>query len=291
MTPLRDKMQADLRLRNLSAGTSQQYIHHVARFARHFHRSPALLGNDEVRQWLLHEEARGLSASTRIVQHAALKFLYDQTLGRPEVLATVPRPRRGTQARGVPLVREEVVALLAAAEDSPRTLAMVATLLDTGLRVSELCALQTGDLDAANGLLHVRKGKGDKPRIVGLQEGLLLILRAYWRAMRPPGPWLFPAHRLCAPGKVDPVQPWADRPLGAESFRRLLHELRERAGLARKVTPHDLRRTYATWLVEAEVDLRVVQELLGHESPETTARYTAVRPELIRKTPTPLSLL
>lgn len=291
MTSLRDKMKSDLRLRNLSEGTAEQYIRHVAAFARHYRRSPDTLGTGEVRAWLLHLQERGLAPSTRIVHHAALLFFYDHTLGRPEVMATVPRPRRGRQTIGVPLVREEVQALLAAAEPSPRATAMVATLLDTGLRVAELCALQTGDLDARTGLLHVRRGKGAKPRMVGLPEGLLGRLRGYWRAVRPPGPWLFPAHRLLCPGRVDTERPWEDHPISTDGVRSLLHELRKRAGIARRVTPHDLRRTYATWLLEAGVDLRVVQVLLGHESPETTTRYAAVRPELIRKTPSPLSLL
>lgn len=291
MTSLRDKMKADLRLRNLSAGTAEQYIRHVAAFARHFGKSPALLGTAEVRTWLLLLQERGLAPATRIVHHAALRFLYDQTLGRPEVMATVPRPRRGRQALGVPLVREEVRALLEAAAPSPRASALVATLLGTGLRVSELCALQTGDLDAHAELLHVRCGKGAKPRLVKLPASLLLLLRGYWRDLRPPRPWLFPAVRFIAPGRVDPDRTWADRPVSTSSVRTLLHLLRQRAGLTRRVTPHDLRRTYATWLLEAGVDLRVVQVLLGHESPDTTARYTAVRPELIRRTPSPLDLL
>jgi len=132
MTPLRDKMIADLVLRNLSAGTREQYIRHVAAFARHYGCSPTLLGTDEVRAWLLDLQARGLAPATRIVHHAAMRFLYDHTLGRPEVMATVPRPRRGRQALGVPLVREEVQALLDVAQDDPRCFAMVATLVDTG---------------------------------------------------------------------------------------------------------------------------------------------------------------
>lgn len=188
-------------------------------------------------------------------------------------------------------MRAEVRALLDAVEANPGTAAMLATLLDTGLRVAEVCALQIGDLDARAGLLHVRRDKSAKPRMVRLPEGLLLRLRDYWKAERPPGPWLFPAHRLLDPGRIDPAQPWADRPLGPDAFRSLLHDVRRRTGLTRWVTPHDLRRTYATWLIEADVDLRVVQVQLSHESPETTTRYTAVRRELIRQTPSPLSLL
>ena len=291
MTPLRQKMEADLRLRNLAPSTVPLYIRHVARFARHFGRCPKQLGDLEVRAFLLHLEERGLAPATRVVYHAALRFLYVETLGRPEVMATVPRPRvRSTPPRR-PLVREEVSALLGAASSSPWTYTVLATLLATGLRVSELCALQSGDIDSRAGLLHVRRGKGAKPRSVKLGAKHLRLLRRYWVVERPPAAWLFPALRLIAPGRVDPHQRWTLHPASPNTVRNRIHQAAQRAGLRRRVCPHDLRRTYATWLLEAGVDLRTVQVLLGHASPNTTARYTQVRPELIRRTPSPLEML
>lgn len=291
MTPLRQKMEADLRLRNLSSGTRDHYLRHVGRFARHFGRSPDQLGNDEVRAFLLHLEERGLAPATRIVYHAALRFLYTETLGRPEVMATIPRPRKGPDKDVLPLLREEVEALLKAAEDRPFDYTFLATLLDTGLRVSEACHLRAEDVDSRTGLLHVRRGKGAKPRSVKLGGRYLRLLRRYWVVEKIPGPWLFPAQRLIAPAVVHPTDPWADHPVAPDTIRDRLHAITRRAGLKRKVTPHDLRRTHGTWLLEAGAELRTVQVVLGHASPETTTRYTRVRPELIRRTPSPLEML
>ncbi|MDA1095577.1 MAG: site-specific integrase [Acidobacteria bacterium] len=291
MTPLRQKMEADLRLRNLAPGTGAIYVRHVARFARHFGRCPSQLDAVEVRTYLLHLKERGLAPATQVVYHAAVRFLYVETLGRPEVMAAIPRPRVPSRPPRRPLVREEVSVLLGAASSSPWTYTVIATLLATGLRVSELCALVPGDIDSRSGLLHVRCGKGGKPRSVKLGDKHLRLLRRYWVVERPPASWLFPAQRLVAPGRVDPHQRWTSRPASPDTVRSRLHQAAKDAGLPRRVTPHDLRRTYATWLLEAGVDLRTVQVLLGHASPNTTARYTDVRPELIRRTPSPLEML
>jgi site-specific recombinase XerD len=203
----------------------------------------------------------------------------------------VPRPRvRPPQPRR-PLVAGEARALLDAAADCPIDHAVLATLLATGLRISEACHLQARDIDSRAGLVHVRNGKGGKSRCVKLGDRLLRTLRRYWRVAEPRRPWLFPAQRLVGPGRVDPHRRWADHPIAPDTVRSRLHRLAQRAGLQRRVTPHDLRCTYATWLLEAGVDLRTVQVLLGHASPETTARYTRVRPELIRRTPSPLQML
>lgn len=291
MTPLRQKMEADLRLRNLAPATRAQYIRHVARFAGHFGRSPDQLGAVEVRAFLLYLADLGLAAATLVVYHAALLFLYVETLGRPEVMATVPRPRvRPPQPRR-PLTREEMAALLEAAASMPFVYTFIATLLATGLRVSEARHLQPADIDSRSGLIHVRHGKGGKPRSVKLGAKHLRLLRRYWVVVRPVRSWLFPAQRLIAPGQVDPHRRWADRPVSSDTVRSRLNKVTRLAGLQRRVTPHDLRRTYATWLLEAGVDLRTVQVLLGHASPETTARYTSVRPDLIRRTPSPLEML
>jgi integrase len=291
MTPLRHKMEADLRLRNLAAGTRDIYIRHVAAYARYFGRCPSQLGTAEARAFLEHLAARGLAPATRVVYHAALRFLYAETLGRPEVMATVPRPRVHPPQPRLPLSRDEASRVLRAASTSPFTYTFIATLLETGLRVSEACHLQPRDIDAPAGLVHVRCGKGGKRRSVKLTDRLDRLLRRYWTVERPGRTWLFPAQRLTAPGVVDPVHRWADHPVHPNSIRSRLHRATARAGLARRVTPHDLRRTYATSLLEGGVDLRTVQVLLGHASPETTARYTRVRPELIRKTPSVLDML
>jgi site-specific recombinase XerD len=290
MTPLRAKMMADLRIRGLSDGTSKHYTGAVARFAAHNHKSPALLGADEVRDFLLHLRDLGLAAATLVVYWAALRFLYVETLARPEVFVGIPRPRVPRPISLVALSRDEVRDLLQAARDDfDRTL--FATLYALGLRVSELTALTTADIDARAELVHVRHGKGDQPRDVHLSKALLDDLRAHWRAQKLPGPFLFPARRFLAPGVPDVARPWADHPVSTDSVRDRLDQAARRAALRRHVTPHVLRHAYATHLLEAGVDLRVIQVLLGHASPETTARYAAVGPELIRATPCPLELL
>jgi integrase len=290
MTPLIQKMEADLDLRNLAATTRRKYLSCVAAFARRHNRCPSDLGTLEVREYLLDIRARGLSPSTGVVHHAALSFLYAETLGRPEVMATIPRPRVGWTKPRPPLVREEVAVLLEAATSSCFIYTFIATLLGTGLRISEACQLRPGDIDSRSGLLHVRRGKGGTPRSVKLGARHLYLLRRYWVVERIEGAWLFPAQRRVAPG-CQARRRWSDRSVSPDTVRTRLHAVAKRAGLQRTVTPHDLRRTYATWLLEAGVDLRTVQVLLGHASPDTTARYTLVRPELIRQTPSPLEML
>jgi len=291
MTPLRNKMEADLRLRNLATGTRGQYIRCVAAFARYFGRSPDQLGTAEIRQFLLHLQQLGRAPATRVVYHAALRFLYTETLGRPEVMATVPRPRVRPPQPRLPLSHDEAVKLLSAAAPCPFTYTFIATLLETGLRVTEACHLQVGDIDRTAGMVHVRLGKGAKNRAVNLTDRLYRLLRRYWEVQRPKQPWLFPAQQSAVPDGADPMQRWADHPVSPDTVRERLHRVVAQAGLQRRVTPHDLRRTYATWLLEAGVNLRTVQVLLGHASPETTTRYTQVRPALIRRTPSVLEML
>ena len=293
MTQLMQKMEVDLRLRNLSSGTQSAYLCHVKRFARFFERSPehiGQLGTDDVRAFLLHLEKCGLAPATRIVYHASLNFLYTHTLGRPEVMDTIPRPRQGPDKDVLPLLKEEVAALLNAATSRPFDYTFLALLLDTGLRISEACHLRTEDIDSSNGLLHVRCGKGKKPRAVKLGDKLLRLLRRYWVVEKPPGPWLFPSQNWVSPGVRHPER-WNNRHVAPKTIRQRLHKITNRAGIQRKVTPHDFRRTHATWLLEAGAELHTVQVVLGHANPKTTTRYTRVRPELIRRVPSPLEMM
>lgn len=291
MTPLRKKMVEDMRLRNLRERTRGQYVNCVSVYARHHGVSPARLGTPEVRAFLLFLVELGRTASTCVVYHAALRFLYDVTLLRPEVMQDVPRPRvPRTKARS-PLTRDEVRTLLEAARPKPYVYTFLATALTTGLRLSELCNLRVEDIDAGSEMIHVRDGKGAKARWVKLGGRHLQLLRRYWEVERPGGPWLFPPQRMTAPGKVGPMRHWKQSRLSVSGAHSRLRTVTRSAKLARGVTHHDLRRTYGTWLLEAGVDLRVVQVLLGHDSPETTTRYTEVRPDLIRSTPSLLDML
>ncbi len=291
MTKLRRKMIEDLQLRNLAKSTRDVYVRCVLAFSLFFQVSPAELGTEQVRAFLLHLAEQGRAPATRVVYHAALLFLFTQTLGRPEVMATVPRPRVRRNNEPTPLTQEEARALLDAATTRPFDYTFFATMLATGLRISEACVLRIEDLDRCAGLVRVRKGKGGKPRVSMLSPKHLRLLERYWRVEQPRAPWVFPAQRLIKPGVIDPDRRWKDRPVGKGTMGSRLRQIVAKAGLRRKVTSHDLRRTFATWLREDGHDLRLIQVLLGHASPKTTARYTKVRANLIAQTRSPYDLL
>jgi site-specific recombinase XerD len=269
MTPLRQRFIDDLRLRNKSPRTIETYVLRVALFARHFGRSPDLLGPQEVRAYQQHLLARQVSWSMFNQSVCALRFLYQVTLGRPEVITHLPFAKR---PRTVPVVLspEEVVRLLdAALPGRERTLLDVG--YSTGLRLKELLGLQVRDIDSARLVLHIRHGKGQKQRFVPLSPRLLAALRAYWREYRPAS-WLFPG--------VQPLQPLTD---GA--VQRICRRTAQRAGLTKHVTPHTLRHSFATHLLEAGVDLLSVQALLGHSHFNTTAKYLHVSMRRLQQLP------
>ena len=276
MSELRRKMLADLRIRNYAERTQEIYIARVAEVARHFKRSPESLTKEEVRAYLRHlKEERQVSRSAFAQVVGALRFLYRVTLDRPELMPHLPYPRL-KRRHPVVLGPEEVVRLLRAIGNlKHRTVAMV--LYGAGLRISEALSLQLRDVDSTRMVLTVRHGKGDQDRQVALSPVLLEALRVYWRAYRPPN-WLFP-------GQTE------ERPMGPSTIQRALKAARSRAGIAKPASPHTLRHSYATHLMEAGTDLRVIQTLLGHRSLRTTAIYTHVATERVRATRSPLDAL
>jgi integrase/recombinase XerD len=269
MTPLRRRFIDDLRLRNKSPRTIETYVLRVALFARHFGRSPELLGADEVRGYQHHLLARQVSWSQFNQAVCALRFLYNVTLGRPDVIRHLPFAKR---PRTVPTVLspEEVVRLLdAALPGRERTLLDVA--YSCGLRLKELLGLQVRDIDSARMVMHIRQGKGQKQRLVPLSPRLLEVLRGYWRASRP-ATWLFPGAK--------PLQP-----LTGGAVQRLCRRTAQRARLSKPITPHTLRHSFATHLLEAGVDLLSVQALLGHSHFNTTAKYLHVSMRRLQQLP------
>ena len=269
MTPLRRRFIDDLRLRNKSPRTIETYVLRVALFARHFGRSPELLGADAVRGYQQHLLAQQVSWSQFNLAVCALRFLYNVTLGRPDVIRHLPFAKR---PRTVPTVLspEEVVRLLDAARPGrERTLLDVA--YSCGLRLKELLGLQVRDIDSARMVLHIRQGKGQKQRLVPLSPRLLAVLRGYWRACRP-ATWLFPGAK--------PLQP-----LTGGAVQRLCRRTAKRARLSKSITPHTLRHSFATHLLEAGVDLLSVQALLGHSHFNTTAKYLHVSMRRLQQLP------
>jgi integrase/recombinase XerD len=275
MTPLRQRFIDDLRLRNYARRTIDTYVGQVAAFARHFGRSPELLGADEVRAYQLHLLERRVSWSSFNQAVCALRLLYRTTLGRPESLPMIPYGKRPRKLPSV-LSPDEVLRLLDAATP-PRDRVLLQVAYGCGLRLSELTHLQVTDIDSTRMVLHVRQGKGGKDRLVPLSLRLLEELRAYWQVCRP-RTWLFPG------GKPD-------RPITTSNIQRRFGRLVKKIGLTKHCSMHTLRHSYATHLLEAGVDVLTLKALLGHSSLQTTARYLHVSTQRLQQTPSLLDLL
>lgn len=276
MSSLRHRMQIDLRLRNYSRATERTYLYHADRFAAHFSRSPARLGPDHIRSYLLHLiDERGCSWSWWRQAVASLRFLYGTTLGRRDVLPSIPHPRRETRLPVV-LTRSEVERLLNAT-DCIKYKIILMTIYSAGLRTSEALRLAPEDIDGAGMLIHVRHGKGRRERLVPLSPALLDGIRQYRRVHRT-GRWLFPGR--------DPRYP-----LSGRAVQRMTNMAGHRASLSKRATPRSLRHSFATHLLEAGTDIRIIQELLGHAHLTTTLVYTHVSRHHLASIPSPLDQL
>ena len=274
MGHLRNQMMHDLELADFVPKTRLCYLNSIRDFAKFFRRSPSELGADEVRVWIGHLSKHAGVGPARIRQHmAALKFLYTKTLWKPEAVSFLSWPQ-DPQKLPVVLSADEVQRLLAALQ-RPKYRVFFTTVYATGLRLNEACLLETRDIDAARGVIHVRNAKGRRERYVMLSGRLLSILRAYWALERPPAPWLFASAST------------RGQPLHERTARRALAKAASELGFDKKVTPHVLRHSFATHLLEGGTDLRVIQVLLGHNSISTTTRYVRVSTELIAKTASP----
>ena len=278
MTALRQRMIEDMRLRNLSPHTIEAYVHAVKQFARHFGRSPEQLSAEQARQYLLHlVQDQKASWSRYNLARCGLQFLYRVTLGQDEWFGKLPCARVPKKLPTV-LSTDEVRRLLDVVAHHPKHKALLITLYGAGLRISEALSLKPADIDSQRMFIHVHSGKGNKDRMVKLSVHLLTVLRDYWRACHP-GVWLFPQTR-------DP-----QRPMDEGTAHRIVSRSARRAGITRRVSPHTLRHSYATHLLEAGTDLRSIQMLLGHTNLKTTARYTHVSDAHLRTVVSPLDRL
>jgi integrase/recombinase XerD len=275
MTPLRQRLIEDLRLRNYSSETVKAYVRYVAQFARHFGRSPAQLTPEHARQYQLHLLEKKVSWSTFNQSVCALRFLYGTTLGRKDY---IPRLPFGKKPKRIPVVlsRDEVLKLLQCVPSRKQRM-LLTTMYATGMRVGEAVQLRVTDIDSRRMTILVGRGKGNKQRLVPLSQKLLTELRLFWQTHRNPL-WLFPSRR-------------PDTPLSAPAPGRTLQRAKARAGLKRRFSTHVLRHTFATELLEAGVDLFSIQKILGHRSLSTTATYTHVRRSHLQEACQSLDLL
>jgi integrase/recombinase XerD len=276
MTPLRKRMIENMEMRNFACKTIRLYVDVVARFARYFGKSPELLGTEEVRRYLLHlVHEKKLAWATYKQALAALRYLYRWVLQAPEIVQDIrgPRPERRLP---VVLSFDEVQRFFAAIPSFKQRMILMAAYA-AGLRISEVVHLEVTDIDSSRMVIRVCQGKRKKDRYTILSPVLLQMLRHYWVAARPVR-YLFPGRAL-------------DRPMSVSVVQRACKDAQVKAGIDKTVTPHTLRHSFATHLLEAGTDLRVIQELLGHSSPRTTALYTHVSTKLIGQTKSPLDAL
>jgi integrase/recombinase XerD len=274
MTPLRQRMIEDLVIRNRTRNTIKAYVHAVSQYALHFGCGPELLDLEDVRSYQLHlMRDKQVPAGTFQITVAALRFLYCTTLGKDWKLGNIPYAKAPKTLPTV-LSQAEMLRLFAAISNLKHR-AIVMTIYSAALRVSEAAALRVEDIDSQRMLIHVNQGKGRKDRLVPLSERLVVVLRDYYRACRPRG-WLFPG-------------PDGDRPITAGTIGRVV----KRAGtsLGKRVTPHTLRHSSATHLLEAGYNIRSVQGVLGHARLTTTDVYSHVTRQRLTATKSPLDLL
>ena len=262
MTQLRKRMLEELQRRNYSPSTIRAYLYAVEEFARYFGKSPDKLDQEQLRQYqlhLLHE--RKLTIGTIVGRIAALRFFFVRVLRRPYREIDLIYPKRPERLPAV-LSQDEVARLI----DSAKNLldyAIVMTLYATGMRRAELCRLKVEDVDSERMIIHIRQGKGNRDRDVPLTPKLLKTLREYWRWMKPKT-YLFPGT----------VHNWrADKPITPKCVWSAVQDAAKRAGIKKRVSPHTMRHSWATHLLENGADLRAIQMLLGHVDLETTAIY------------------
>jgi site-specific recombinase XerD len=271
----------DMRLRKLADKTQTHYLRAVRQFAAYLGRSPDTASTEDLRNYQLHLVDQGISPVSLNAAISGLKFFFDITLGRAELMARM-QPVRVPRTLPVVLSPEEVSRLIAAAGNLKHQTAL-SVAYGAGLRASEVVALKVGDVDSQRMTLRIEQGKGRKDRYAMLSPVLLERLRVWWKVARAQGKmldggWLFPG--------LNPIESLSTRQLN-----RAIHAAAELAQIDKRVSMHTLRHSFATHLLEQKVDIRVIQVLLGHKKLETTALYTQVATDLLREVISPLERL
>ncbi len=269
MTELRRRMIQDLQLHGYAERTQQSYVAAVGLLATFFNRSPDRLDDEDLRHYFLHLiNVKQASRSTVRQYLCGIKFFYETTLGRPLPTLDLVKPRKRI-ALPVVLTLAEVHTILGLIR-SPMAHMALTLIYSCGLRLSEGRQVQAKDIDGERRLLWVRDGKGGKDRAVPLPAVILQRLRAYWRAQRLSGPWLFPAPR-------------ETKPVGSSLLQKTFKAALRQSSVTKNASIRTLRHSYATHLLEQGIDLRVIQALLGHASPSTTTIYTHLTQPVLDK--------
>lgn len=272
ISPLRRRMLEDMSVRKFGEKTQSDYIRHVKNFTTFLGRSPDQAAPEDLRRYQVYQSEAGVQPPTMNSTVAALRFFFTVTCTRPELarhLTLVRQPRK----MPIVLTQEEASRLIAAAPGA-KYKAALGVAYGAGLRVSEVANLKISDIDSQRMLLRVEQGKGQKDRNAMLSPRLLELLRDWWRVERP-ATWLFPGR--------DPLLP-----ITARQLYRVVRDTAAAVGIEKRVSPHTLRHSFATHLLEQGTDIRVIQVLLGHTKLDTTARYAHVASKVLREVTSPL---
>jgi len=276
MTPLRKKMIDDMKVRRLSLKTQGLYVSAVAGLAKHYNQSPDLLDKDKIQAYLLYlMEDRELAWSTCNVAVAGMRFFYTQTLGWDSMRLGIPPMK--TQKKLPEIFSFDEIERLLKCASNLKNRAVLMTTYAAGLRVSEVVSLQLSDIDSKRMTIRVRQGKGNKDRYTILSERLLAELRAYYREYKPPF-WLF-------------YGTYTNEQMSIGTAQTVYYNTKDRAGIKKEGGIHTLRHCFATHLLEAGVDLRTIQSLMGHTSIITTMGYLRVTSKQLAATRSPLDLI
>ncbi len=273
VSPLRARMMEDMRIRGMQETSQKAHIRALKDFTAFLGRSPDTASPEELRAYQLHMTDSDVTPSVYNARITALRFFFGMTCDREDMKKYM---QFRTEPRKLPIVLsiEEVSAILAAAPGpGMKYRAALSIGYGAGLRASEVTNLKVRDIDSDRMLIHVERGKGGKDRDVMLSPSLLELLRAYWREARPQG-WLFPGQ-----SRVEPMSP--------RSLNRAFNSAKAMVGIKKPATLHSLRHSFATHLLEADTDVRVIQVLLGHAKLTTTARYTHVATKTLRNVASP----
>jgi site-specific recombinase XerD len=276
MTPLRQKMIDNMKLRGFAPNTQEAYVAAVAGLAKYYNRSPDKLDSEKVQRYLLHLiEERRLAWNSCNVAAAGLRFFYIETLKWHPTAIVIPPKRKKTQLPEI-LSRQEIERLFVSTMNRKHRV-MLMTAYGAGLRVSELVAMKVRDIDSQRMMIRVEQGKGNKDRYTILSRRLLSELRDYWKIYRPPA-WMFSSKEQ-------------NQHVCRETAQRIYYECKERAGITKGRGIHMLRHCFATHLLEAGVDLRTIQILMGHSSIRSTSLYLQLTSKRLSSTQSPLDLL